>query len=103
MNILILTGRFGAGHIKAAEAIREEIRHTHKSARVNIIDFTEYLFPRVADAIYHGFAFLTSHCGRHTTSYPAANFSTGKCQWRIHKAKRNWRNYYGRCFAKNYR
>ena len=26
MNILILTGRFGMGHVKAAEAIRESVQ-----------------------------------------------------------------------------
>lgn len=62
MNVLILTGRFGMGHIKAAEAIRESILAKDPQVRVNIVDFTEYLFPQAADHIYKGFHFLVNHC-----------------------------------------
>lgn len=64
MNILILTGRFGMGHVKAAEAIREDILKADNQTHVNIVDFTEYLFPRAAEYIYSGFNFLTSHCSQ---------------------------------------
>lgn len=37
MNIIILTGRFGMGHIKAAEAIREEILRDNEANNVEIM------------------------------------------------------------------
>ena len=39
MNILILTGRFGMGHIKAAGAIAEQLRQTADDVRVDTVDF----------------------------------------------------------------
>ena len=64
MNILILTGRFGMGHVKAAEAIRESVQAADPQIHVNIVDFTDYLFPHAADHIYQGFHFLVNRCSR---------------------------------------
>ena len=58
MNIIILTGRFGMGHIKAAEAIREEILRDNEANNVEIIDFMDYMFPAISKYIYKGFNFL---------------------------------------------
>lgn len=55
MNILILTGRFGMGHIKCAEAIKEEIISKYPDANVTVVDFLSFCFPRLSKAIYKGF------------------------------------------------
>ncbi|MFR7989845.1 MAG: MGDG synthase family glycosyltransferase [Anaerovoracaceae bacterium] len=62
MNIIILTGRFGMGHIKAAEAIREQILEENRNHNVEIIDFMDYMFPSFSKLIYRGFNFLVSSC-----------------------------------------
>lgn len=67
MKILILTGRFGMGHLKAAEAIKEELTLCREhpgyicSARdldIEIIDWIEYLTPHCAKYIYNGYTSL---------------------------------------------
>jgi len=55
MNILILTGRFGMGHIKCAEAIKEEIISKYPDANVTVVDFLSFCFPRLSKLIYKGF------------------------------------------------
>lgn len=75
MNILILTGRFGMGHIKAAEAIKEQIITENPSCNVEIIDFIEYMFPAISKGIYRGFNFLVSRC---SGLYNAINKAAGK-------------------------
>ena len=62
MNILILTGRFGMGHIKAAGAIAEQLQQTAGDVRVDTVDFLEYLFPTLSSGIYKGFQLLVSRC-----------------------------------------
>ena len=75
MNILILTGKFGMGHIKAAEAIKEQIITENPSRNVEIIDFIEYMFPAISKGIYRGFNFLVSRC---SGLYNAINKAAGK-------------------------
>ena len=60
MNILILTGRFGMGHVKCAEAIAEEIYASEPDASVTTVDVMDYLFPHFSKAIYKGFSLLVS-------------------------------------------
>ncbi|MGN1143610.1 MAG: glycosyltransferase [Anaerovoracaceae bacterium] len=62
MNILIFTGRFGMGHIKAAGAIAEQLRQTAGDVRVDTVDFMELLFPTLSSGIYKGFQLLVSRC-----------------------------------------
>ena len=62
MNVLILTGRFGMGHIKAAEAIREDLLDTSQDVKVDIVDFMDYMFPALSNCIYKGFNFVVSRC-----------------------------------------
>ena len=78
MNVLILTGRFGMGHIKAAEAIKEQILSEDSSNRVTIVDFIDYMFPTIGKGIYRGFNFLVSHCsGLYNLMNKAAGKSSG--------------------------
>ena len=47
MNILILTGRFGAGHCSAARALRQQLLASVPNIEVQVVDFFSYaLFER---------------------------------------------------------
>ena len=43
------------GHVKCAEAIKEEIKTKYKDSNVTVIDFCDYCFPRASKLIYKGF------------------------------------------------
>lgn len=67
MKILILTGKFGMGHMKAAEAIKEELtlcrehpaqRCTSRESDIEIIDWIEYMAPFCAKYIYGSYSAL---------------------------------------------
>ena len=75
MNILILTGRFGMGHISAAQAITEDLQGTSTDVNVTTVDFMEYLFPQLNTAIYGGFNFVVSRCA---SVYNYLNKAAGK-------------------------
>jgi processive 1,2-diacylglycerol beta-glucosyltransferase len=62
MNTLILTGRFGMGHISAAEAVRQEILTWDPEASVYIVDVIDYIFPRINTLIYKSFNFMVGKC-----------------------------------------
>lgn len=55
MNVLILTGRFGMGHVKCAQAIKEHIDRDYPDAKVDIVDFVDFCFPKTSKMIYKGF------------------------------------------------
>ncbi|WP_425757460.1 MGDG synthase family glycosyltransferase [Ihubacter sp. rT4E-8] len=74
MNIMILTGRFGLGHVKAAEAIKEQILTENPESNVEIIDFMDYMFPAISKCIYKGFNFLVARC---SGLYNAMNKAAG--------------------------
>lgn len=60
MNILILTGKFGMGHVKCAESISEEIYASNADASITTVDVMDYLFPHFSKAIYKGFSLLVT-------------------------------------------
>ncbi len=61
MNILILTGKFGMGHLSAANALREQLgRDGH---RADVIDLFEYAMPERASAMYWWFNVLVTYGG----------------------------------------
>lgn len=62
MNILILTAKFGHGHLSAAEAIKEKLLTEDSSNNVIIIDFIEYIFPKLNKTIYKVFNLLVNKC-----------------------------------------
>lgn len=62
MNILILSGRFGMGHIKAAAAIEEKVRARGEQVHVQTVDLVSYLFPHTSNSIYGGFYLMVSYC-----------------------------------------
>lgn len=60
MKVLILTGRFGLGHVSAAEAIRQESLMAGEDVEAVVVDMVEYLFPKISELIYRGFALLVT-------------------------------------------
>lgn len=60
MKVLILTAKFGMGHYSASEAIKQKIISENNSITVEIIDFFEYVFPKMEKTIYKSFEFLVS-------------------------------------------
>lgn len=62
MKTMILTAKFGLGHVKAADAIREQILSRNPKADVVVIDFISYMFPNFEHVIYKSFSFLVSKC-----------------------------------------
>ena len=61
MNILILTGKFGMGHLSAANALREQLIQDGHQAHV--VDLFEYANPELAPAMYRAFNLLVTFGG----------------------------------------
>lgn len=75
MRTLILTGKFGLGHIKAAEAVKEQLLMQNENQEIDVVDFVEYMFPNTGRYVYGGFNFLVSKC---SGLYNALNKFAGK-------------------------
>jgi hypothetical protein len=60
MNILILTGKFGMGHLSASYSLCQQIRAEFGDASIEVEDLFEYAVPEYAGAIYQSFRFLVS-------------------------------------------
>lgn len=52
MNILILTGQFGMGHVVAAQAIEQEILRQDPTASVVVVDIVERCAPQLRRLVY---------------------------------------------------
>lgn len=63
------------GHIKAAEAVKEQFLSQDERWEIEIVDFVKYMFPRLNGLIYGGFNFLVSKCSR---LYNALNEFAGR-------------------------
>ena len=61
MNVLILTGRFGMGHLFAAQALQEQLQQDGHQA--DIVDLFEYALPDAAPAMYRAFNLLVTFGG----------------------------------------
>lgn len=61
MNILILTGKFGMGHLSAANALREQL--VQDGHRADVVDLFEYAMPERASAMYWWFNVLVTYGG----------------------------------------
>ncbi len=55
MNILIITGTFGMGHIIASDAIKQEIQDIYPDANIQILDYIDALFPYVSATFYKSY------------------------------------------------
>lgn len=61
-HVLILTGRFGMGHISAAHGVRDSILEQQPDAHVTIIDFFSQVSPDLSKTMYRMFNFWTRYC-----------------------------------------
>ena len=61
MKVLILTGRFGMGHVSVAHSLKEQVEEKLPQAQVQVTDLLEYTAPKTAGLIYGGFALLTRY------------------------------------------
>lgn len=61
MKILILTGKFGMGHLSAAQALQEQLRQG--GHRADTVDLFEYALPGRASAMYWWFNVLVTYGG----------------------------------------
>lgn len=55
MKILILSGRFGFGHVMAANAIKEEFKRQNPDAEIIQKDLPAYFYPYISKMIYKVF------------------------------------------------
>lgn len=60
MKILILTAKFGNGHISAANAVRMQILQQYPQAEVAVVDLMPYIYPHTYPVIYTGFNYLVN-------------------------------------------
>ena len=61
MNILILTGKFGTGHLAAAHSLRQQLLRCFSEAAVDVVDFLAYAMPKLSKAMYKGFHLMVFH------------------------------------------
>lgn len=62
MNMLILTAKFGLGHYKAAEGLKDKLLLEDNKNNIIIVDFFEYVFPDLYKSIYTTFNVLVNKC-----------------------------------------
>lgn len=60
MKIIILTGKFGMGHMTAALAVKQQLDNSHFNANTEVIDWLDYISPRLANKYYSFFHFLVN-------------------------------------------
>ena len=87
MNVLILTGSFGLGHISVSKAIKQEILKTYPHSNVHIQDAIKLIAPKSYKTIYNSFNFLVKHCKGYYNIY--------------HKLSKNF-EFDGNIFLENY-
>lgn len=61
MKVLILTGRFGMGHVSVAKSLEEQILGEYKDVSAEVVDLMEYTAPHTANFIYGAFTLLAKH------------------------------------------
>lgn len=61
MKIVILTAKFGMGHMSASKSIMQDIQNQYKSQDVEIIDFYEYALPHLSSYMYKSFDLLLKY------------------------------------------
>lgn len=76
MNVLILTGKFGMGHMTAAKAVGQEILRAAPDAQITTVDIIEYCFPLLKNRIYGWFNFMVHRCAG---IYNLLNKLAGRC------------------------
>jgi UDP-N-acetylglucosamine:LPS N-acetylglucosamine transferase len=70
MKICILTGKFGMGHLSASMALKQQIEDSSLNAEVEVIDWLQYVSPRLAEKYYLFFTLLVNKgSGLYNTRY----------------------------------
>ncbi len=64
MNVLIITGRCGMGHVSAANALKEEIETARGDANVTVVDIIDYLFAPISNGMYKVFDLMVGKTPR---------------------------------------
>lgn len=64
MKVSILTGKFGMGHMTVAMAIEEHIKFSCLNADVKVIDWFDYISPKLAGQYYHIFKIIVNKGSR---------------------------------------
>ncbi len=62
MKILILTGRFGNGHLAASQSLRQQLCCLPDTS-AEIVDFVDYALPALSGLMYRSFGLLVTHAG----------------------------------------
>ncbi len=60
MDVLILTGKFGMGHLSASRSLQLRLERHVPSANVAVEDFFSFAIPDVSHVMYKGFEFLVT-------------------------------------------
>lgn len=61
MKIVILTAKFGMGHMSASKSLMQDIQNYYKGDDIEIIDFYEYSFPHMHKYMYKSFDLLLKY------------------------------------------
>lgn len=61
MRFLILTAKFGMGHMSASKAIKETIEQKYKNANIEIVDLFDYTMPNTSKYMYKGFGYMLKY------------------------------------------
>ena len=61
MKIVILTAKFGMGHMSASKSIMQDIQAYYKNDDIEIIDFYEYALPHLSGYMYKSFDLLLKY------------------------------------------
>ena len=64
MNVLILTGKFGMGHLSAARSLQQHIDERLPGAQTQVVDLFEFLFPRRMAMAYSAYESFVFKCSR---------------------------------------
>ncbi|PSJ32042.1 galactosyldiacylglycerol synthase [Peptostreptococcus russellii] len=73
MKVLILTAKFGMGHLSASNSIRQDILKFDRNADIKVIDLFEYSMPALSGYIYKGFNLIVKYAKNLYGSYYSAN------------------------------
>jgi len=82
MKVLILTGKFGMGHVAAAEAVADRLRARDPGMQVEIIDLMECLYPRIYKDIYLSYNTMVNRMPRIYNSMICLDTQLSRLSWR---------------------
>lgn len=61
MKVLILTAKFGMGHVSASNSIKQDLLKFDRTAQIEVMDFYEYSMPVLSKYIYSGFNLMIKY------------------------------------------